>query len=305
MARVLRRLKHDLGYYPFRAFLGLGSRLPLGLLRPMGVAVGRLALSLGHRDRLRAADHLALAFPELDAAGRHELLRRTARHLGLMLAEVVWLWRAQPPEVEKLCSAEGFEHLEGALAAGRGAVLVTGHCGNWEMLNARLGVGGIPMTIAVREVYDPRINRLATALRARFGTEVVFRGKEAGQLLNAGLARNRVLGLLIDQDIRSVPGVFVPFFGRPAWTPSGAALLALRKGVPVVPAFVHRRADGSHHATVHPPLDEPAGTNLRERVQALTAAATATIEDQIRAHPEQWVWMHRRWRTRPSEVTPG
>jgi len=302
MAKVLRRLKHDLGYYPFRAFLSLGSRLPLSLLRPTGVAVGRLALSLGHRDRSRAVDHLALAFPELDAAGRHELLHRTARHLGLMLAEVVWLWRAQPTEVEKLCSAEGFEHLERALAAGRGAVLITGHCGNWEMLNARLGVGQIPMTIAVREVYDPRINQLATSLRARFGTEVVFRGKEAGRLLTAGLKRNRVLGLLIDQDIRNVSGVFVPFFGRPAWTPSGAAMLALRNDVPVVPAFAHRRADGSHHVTVRPPLDPPAGTSLRDRTEALTAAATATIEEQIRAHPDQWVWMHRRWRTRPAGV---
>lgn len=305
MARVLRRLKHDLGYYPFRAFLGLGSRLPLSVLRPMGAAAGRFALSLGVRDRRRAANHLSLAFPGLDDAGRHELLRRTARHLGLMLAEVVWLWRAQPAEVEKLCSAEGFEHLEGALAAGRGAVLITGHCGNWEMLNARLGVGGIPMTIAVREVYDPRINQLATALRARFGTEVVFRGKEAGQLLNDGLARNRVLGLLIDQDIRNVPGIFVPFFGRPAWTPSGAAMLALRKGVPVVPAFIHRRPDGGHHVTVHPPLDPPAGASLRERIERLTAAATAAIEDQIRTHPDQWVWMHRRWRTRPSGEATG
>ena len=111
-------------------------------------------------------------------------------------------------------------------------MLIPAHCGNWELLNARLGVGGIPMSIAVREVYDPRLNQIATRLRARFGAEVVMRGAGAGRRLAAALARNRVVGLLIDQDIRDVPGVFVPFFGRPTWTPSGAAQLALRAGVP-------------------------------------------------------------------------
>ncbi len=302
MNATRRRLKHDLGYYPFRALLGLGSRLPLTLLRPMGLLGGRLALAMAKRDRARALEHLAIAFPQLDPAERRRLLHRTANHLGLMLAEVIWLWRASEAEVEALCSAEGFEHLERALEADRGAVLITGHCGNWEMLNARLGVGGIPMTIAVREVYDPRINDLATALRARFGTEVVLRGRTAGRQLAEALSRNRVLGLLIDQDIRSVPGVFVPFFGRPAWTPSGAAMLAIRKDVPVVPAFVHRLPDGRHHAKVHPPLEPSAAGSLRERIEAMTTAATAAIERQIREHPEQWVWMHRRWRTRPDDL---
>jgi len=303
MTAARRRLKHDLGYYPFRVFLALGSRLPLQLLRPLGLLVGRLALALGTRDRGRALEHLAIAFPELDPLQRQTLLRQTARHLGLMLAETAWLWRASAADLRKLCSAEGFEHLEHALEGGRGAVLITGHCGNWEILNARLGAGGIPMTIAVREVYDPRINDLATALRARFGTEVVFRGKDAGRLLGEALHRNRVLGLLVDQDIRNIPGVFVPFFGRPAWTPSGAAMLAIRNNIPMVPAFVHRLADGRHHARAYPPLEPPTGGSLGERIETLTAAATAFIEDQIRHHPEQWVWMHRRWRTRPED--PG
>ncbi|HHQ48817.1 MAG TPA: hypothetical protein ENK19_08050, partial [Acidobacteria bacterium] len=268
MADLARRLKHDLGYYPFRAFLAVGSRLPLSLLRPMGVLAGRTALTLAARDRARAQEHLAIAFPELDEDRQREILRASARHLGLMLAEVTWLWRASPAQVASLCDAEGFEHLDRAREAGRGAVLFTAHCGNWEMLNARLGVGDIPMTIAVREVYDPRVNVLATTLRARFGTEVVFRGKDAGRQLNAALARNRVLGLLIDQDIRKIPGVFVPFFGRPAWTPSGAAMLAVRHKIPVIPAFVHRLPDGRHLARAHPPLPVPEGGSLRERIEA-------------------------------------
>lgn len=297
MAR--RKLSHDLVYFPFRVFLGAGSLLPLGLTVPLGRLTGRLALALAATDRRRAREHLALAFPELTGTDREATLRRTAVHLGETLAEVVWLWRASHGAIRARTEVRGFEHLHRAREAGGGAVLVTAHCGNWEWLNAILGIEGIPMTIAVREVYDPRINEIARRLRARFGAEVVERGRGAGRALMGALARNRVVGLLIDQDIRGIPGVFVPFFGRPAWTPAGAAQLALAAGCPVIPTFIHRRADGTHLAEALPPLPAPRGATPEEAVQELTAAATAAIEAQVRAHPEQWVWMHRRWRTRP------
>jgi KDO2-lipid IV(A) lauroyltransferase len=140
-------------------------------------------------------------------------------------------------------------------------------------------------------------------VRSRFGAEVVPRGATAGRRLATAIRRGRAAGLLIDQDIRDIPGVFVPFFGHPAWTPSGAAALALRTGTPTVPAFVHRRPDGHHHVTVEPPLPIPAEGAFDDRVRELTASATASIERAIRRQPEQWVWMHRRWRTRPEDVT--
>jgi KDO2-lipid IV(A) lauroyltransferase len=251
----------------------------------------------------RIRHHLGIAFPEADQREIRRLAAGCARHFGLMLAEVAWLHRAGTPEVERLCRISGLEHLESALGTGRGAMLATAHCGNWELLNARLPVAEIPLTIAVRRLDDPRLDRMVAALRCRFGTEVVPRGETAGRVLARALAANRVDGLLIDQDIRDVPGVFVPFFGRPAWTPSGAAVLAIRLRAPVLPGFIHRLPDGTHEATIHPPLPIPTGGSLEERVKELTAAATAAIEAQIRAYPEQWVWMHRRWRTRPQEET--
>jgi Kdo2-lipid IVA lauroyltransferase/acyltransferase len=288
-------------FLALKAVLGLGGRLPLGLMRPLGAGLGRVALRLGTRDRGRARAHLRIAFPELSEEAIQRLLTASARHLGLMVAEVSWLWRASAHKVRALCSMEGIEHLQAALERGRGAVLVTGHCGNWELLNACLGAWDVPMTIAVRGLRDTRIDAVSTALRRRFGGEVVPRGPEAGRRLARAVLANRVAGLLIDQDIRDVPGVFVSFFGRPAWTPSGAATLALRLDCPVVPAFIHRRKDQTHHAVVHPPLELPAEGPKEDRVVAVTAAATAAIERQIRAHPEQWVWMHRRWRTRPDD----
>ncbi len=300
MGRRQLTLRDDLVYHAFRGFLAATGRLPLTLTRPLGSAAGRLAMALIPRDRRRTRDHLRIAFPELGEPELRNLMRANARHFGAMAAEVAWLGRATPAQVNGICTFTGAEHLERALEGGNGAAVITGHCGNWEMLNAWLGANGFPMTIAVRDIYDERLDRMATNIRSRFGSDVVPRGSTAGRRMLNALRKNRVIGLLIDQDIRDIPGVFVPFFGRPAWTPAGAASLTLHRDAPVVPAFSHRRDDGTHLIEVHPPLPKPQSGSKEDRILELTAAATATIERQIRAHPAQWVWMHRRWRTEPT-----
>jgi KDO2-lipid IV(A) lauroyltransferase len=289
-------------YLTLRTFLAAGGRLPLGVSRAAGRLIGRITLRVVGRERQRIERHLEIAFPELDPPGRDRLMIGCAHHFGMMLAEVSWLSRATATKVERLCELHGFQHFVDALESGRGVMFTTAHCGNWELLAARLPIAGTPLTTAVRQLDDPRLDRIVTALRNRFGTEVIPRGASAGRLLARALGRNRVVGLLIDQDIRDVPGVFVPFFGRPAWTPSGAALLAIRLRCPLLPGFIHRRPDGTHAAEIHPPIEVPTEGPLDERIETLTARATAAIERQIRAHPAQWVWMHRRWRTTPVDV---
>lgn len=289
-------------YAGLRTFLNVGGRLPLTVSRPIGQTLGRAALGLLPRSRQRIRAHLEIAFPDLDQHQREDLLKKTARHFGLMLAEVAWLWHAQPHDVENLCELEGVENFFEALEEGRGVIFTTGHCGTWEIMSARLPIAGVPLSTAARELDHPQLDRLVNTMRGRFGTEVILRGPSAGKQMVRALAANRVAALLIDQDIRGIPGVFVPFFGRPAWTPSGAAMLATRKRCPVVPGFIHRRPDGSHKVEIHPSLAIPCDGSLEDRVEEVTAAATAVIERQIRAHPEQWVWMHRRWRTQPESL---
>jgi len=229
-------------------------------------------------------------------------MKGCVRHFGLMLAEVAWLWHAQAQDVEDICEFRGLHHMEEALQDGRGAMLATAHCGNWELLSARIPVAGIPLTCAVRQLDNPRIDSLVNAIRTRFGTEIFPRGPAAGRHLARALKKNRVNALLIDQDIRDVPGVFVPFFGRPAWTPSGAAMFSIRMECPVLPGFIHRLPSGKHVAEFHSPLPVPTDGTVEDRIEELTSSATAAIERQIRAHPEQWVWMHRRWRTQPETL---
>ncbi len=302
-ARPLR-VGHHVAYGALRLVLLSGAILPLSVLRWIGRTLTRFAALFIARERQREDGHLKIAFPEMTVDSRRKLLRGSVTHFGNLLGEIAWLTHADVRQVAALCDITGENHLHRALKEGKGAVLITAHTGNWELLNARLCVAGIPMSIAVRDLYDPRIDALAGDLRSRFGTQVIHRDDKAGRRLIAALKSNRVNGLLIDQDIRDIAGTFVPFFGKTAWTPTGAAALALRIGCPMIPAFDHRRPDGRHLVEVHPPLPVPPEGSTEERIHQLTAAATAAIEAHIRAYPEQWVWMHRRWRTQPDEECP-
>jgi Kdo2-lipid IVA lauroyltransferase/acyltransferase len=300
MASLGRKVRHDLGYWSLKVVLAGSRLLPLPILRSLGWLAGRAALPLARRDRGRALAHIALAFPEHDEAWRRTLARRCAGHLGTVLGEVAWLWSAPPEAVLAKTEFVGLEHLTGGLRPDRGAILVTAHCGNWEWLGLGLGALGIAMTAAAKEVYDPRLDEVARRLRGRFGGETALRGKGAGGKLVQAIRNGRVDGLLIDQDI-DAPGVYVDFFGRPAWTPTGAALLALRTGSPVVVGFAARLPDGRMRLSFSPPVEMARGPDLDTDVARLTALLTAHIERQVRRHPEQWVWMHRRWKHQPGE----
>lgn len=272
------------------------ARRRWGTAQRVGRGVGRLTWWLGRRDRRRALDHLAIAFPALSPAERRALARRSFLHLGTHLAETLHLSGRTCAEIERLVEVEGWQRIGALRAAGRPIVILTGHCGNWELLAGLINCRGLAMEVVGRRMEDPGLQELLLAVRRRFGTETIERG-EAGSArrLLATARAGGALGVLIDQDIRA-ESVFVPFFGRPAHTPVGPAKLALRLDAAVVPSFIERLPDGRHRAVFHPPLDLPADP------AAATARMTVAIEEQIRRVPEQWVWMHRRWRRRPGEA---
>ena len=300
MSGLARRLRHDVVHALVTALLTGARRGSLAGSRRLGRRLARVTSALNPRQRLIASSNLALAFPDRDPAWRDELLRRSVAHFGDTLGEVLWLSHAGAEEILALSRIEGLHHLADHAHPPAGAVLVTGHCGNWEWLGLALGASGIPVTVAAREVYDPRLDEVVTRLRGRFGAESVLRGQNAGRRLAAALGEGRVLGLLIDQDI-DVPGAFVEFFGRPAWTPTGAALLALRRRSPVATGFAIRQADGTFVIRFEPVELPQTGGDLDEQVAELTALCTARTEAAIRETPEQWVWMHRRWRRQPGK----
>lgn len=225
------------------------------------------------------------------------LVRRCFRHAGESFAELA-LW----PQLQRRAgyvTIDGLPLAHAALAEGRGLIAVTGHLGNWELLAATLA-HHVPLTVVARRVNDARFQALILRFRQAAGIEVVLRDDAHFQgAVREALARHRAVALLIDQDTRGA-GVWVPFLGRLARTPPGAAMLALRTRAPLMTAFIARRPGGGHHvriARVLVPATRAPGT-----VTALTATLTAAIEAQLRAHPVEWVWWHERWRRGADDV---
>jgi len=298
--RRLRRATRDPRNAALARAIGGFSRALGALPMPAALAVGRGLGTAAHAllatPRRLAVAHMGLAFPELDLATRRRLVRATFRHAGQAFAELsLFETILRRPDYIRL---EGVEALDTALARGRGAIAVTGHVGNWELLAAWAAAIGYPITVVVRRVNDLRFHSLIVRFRAAAGVEVLVRDDPRFvAAVGDALRRNRVVAMLIDQDTRGA-GVFVPFFGRPAHTPPGAALLALRARVPVVTTFIERRPEGGHLVRVSPvPAELPRG---REGVRELTARLTAAIEAQVRRSPAEWVWWHERWRKQPS-----
>lgn len=290
------RLKAFKNWLIWRALVGafaVGRRIPLAAGRRIGKRVGRLAHGVLPRERRKALASLATAFPELPDAERQSLCRSTFEHLGQSLFEIFWLPNLTAANFEETTRVEGAENLRRACDQRRGVVLFAGHCGNWEWLSAAIALGGFEMNTIARDIYDPRINDFVVQSRARHGVKSIGRGSagSAKEILQT-LKRGAILAALIDQNI-DAECADVAFFGKPAPTPTGPARLAIRAGAMTIAAFIERR-DGMQVVTYLEPIETTRDTDPVE----LTAIMTKAIEDQIRRVPEQWVWMHERWKKR-------
>jgi KDO2-lipid IV(A) lauroyltransferase len=192
---------------------------------------------------------------------------------------------------------EGLTHLDAALRSGRGVVALSAHLGNWEVLGAALAASGYPVSVVAREVFDPRTDRVLNGWRERAGVRVHPRARGLFGAVR-DLREGRIVGTLVDQDTGG-PSVFADFFGRAARTPSAPFVLARRTGASLVPMWIHMREDGVHVVEVRPAIPRSASVAGDAALLADVAAWHRQLEGAIRAYPEQWVWHHRRWKTRP------
>lgn len=277
-----------LGWLPSRGGLWLGRRL------------GDLAWVLLGRRRRTALDNVRSAFPELSPQKGRRICRRSCQHLGMVFVELCSVLARPLPTLLGRFHVEGLEHLTGAMERYGRALFVTAHLGNWELLCAANHLTGYPLTVVVRPLDTPWLNALAERLRRKTGVELVAKRGALRPVLDA-LRRGRLVAILLDQNTARREGVFVPFFGRPASTSKSLAVLAIRTQTPVVPVFIRREAGGRHRIEVHPALPPPPANRGESAVVELTMQCTAAIEAAVRATPEQWLWLHDRWRTRPAE----
>jgi KDO2-lipid IV(A) lauroyltransferase len=295
---VLKWLKNTVIYLLARMLMGFVRCLGWNASRRFGRWVGRRAHNRARKTREAVLENLALAFPEMPADQRRGLARKVFEHFGMAAAECI--------NVRKLKDLTSYVEMEPAsrrvmddiMARGRGVVYATAHCGNWELMARALSRYGYPVNTIGRKSYDPRFTRLIDRFRHQGAVNTLWRGEpDLMERMTRVLKKGELMGLLIDQDTK-VPGAFVPFFGKAAHTPTAASLVARSAEAPVVTGFNHRLPGGGYRIVVqeYVPSDLP---DLEQAVLEDTRQMTARIEAHVREHPEEWVWMHRRWKTRP------
>jgi len=290
--RLMDALGSAAGALPRSVALGAGRRL------------GDMMSVLVRSRRRLVLSNLELAYGNaLSPPRRRRLMHQVFRHFGATLVETLLLPRMVEEGLERLVCHEGWDHLVRALGQGKGVLAFTAHFGNWEMTALSLGARGVPVDAVGRPPSDPELARRLDLARRLTGNRTISKRNAARPILKS-LRDGRVVGLVIDQNVVANRGVFVDFFGRPASTTPALAVFALKTGAPVIPIFDHAEG-GRHRVVIGPPLEiHPTGNTERD-VLTITAAATAIIEEVVRAHPHQWLWMHNRWRSRPPEEKPA
>jgi KDO2-lipid IV(A) lauroyltransferase len=260
-----------------------------------GGVLGYISYYLLPKERKRAIAHLTLVYEERGPSWIRSLARRSFVHLGKCLLEVMLM---KPGRLAGVVEIRGEECLREALGRGKGVVWVTGHIGNWELMADAIAQK-YPVSVIAAPIEPEQLNDMIVGLRARMGVKTIVRTRPgASKELIRAFRENLVLGILIDQDT-DVESTFVDFMGRPARTPTAAASMAIKFGAPVVFGAIKRGIGDRHTIVIEGPLDITITGDREKDVIANTAMLTKKIEDCIRMDPEQWVWMHRRWRRQP------
>lgn len=281
------------------ALLAALRRLPYRLAIAAAETLGLACALFVPKWRRVAARNLQNVFPELDAPERKRIRADAFRNLGRVAFALaaVPAWRIG--NLQAHVRFQGLGHFHAAAAAGRGVLLLTAHLGNWELGALAHGALVGPVHVVARPLDNPLIDRLIERQRSAHGNRVIVKRRGAREILQA-LRQNGTVGILADQNASPEEAVFIDFLGRTAAANRGLAQLALHSGAAVVPAFAWWDAGAKRHVVEYGPALEVIRTGDRQRdVAENTRRFQGALEERVRAHPGQWLWMHRRWKTRP------
>ena len=279
-----------------QALTGLLGLWPRELRLAVGRGLGSLAHALGIRRRV-ALENLAVAFPDRPEAERRRIARLAYQNLGASLVDFFASRSLTPDAIDRLLVLQRFEVFEALLAEGKGVVVAAAHLGSWELMAAACARRGIPLNLVTRSLAGG-VNRELVRARGRYGLrEIPAHGAIAKGV--AALQRGEVVVNLIDQNMLLKRGIFVDFFGRPACTTPATSLMAHRAGSPALVALAVNEPDGRVRLCIEGPFPLPQTGSWTQDLHDHTQTLSLAIEGYIRAHPEQWLWLHRRWKTRP------
>ena len=292
----MRRKLEYAAAWPFIKILGI---LPRPLSRAFAIALAQIVYLLHFRLRQVGMRNLAMVFPEKSEAERSRILRGEFTSLGRQLAELCQFPRYSPQNVDKVVVYDGLENYERAYARGKGVLFLTAHFGGWELSAFAHSLHGHWLHVVMRPMDNPYLDRLLQHYRTMHGNKTVDKDDFVRGLL-AAMKAGETVGILMDTNMTPPQGIFVDFFGIPACTASGLARIALRTDAAVVPGFtIWDPAMGKYRLRFDPALELIRTGELEADIAANTQMFTTVIEDYVRKYPDQWLWVHRRWKTRP------
>ena len=283
-----------------RTLVAMLGALPRPAARRMGAVIGMFTYLFAKRLRLTGLRNLEIAYPLETSSRRSRLLRSVYRNLGHQLAEFCRMARYDRDEASRWIEYDGLEHYLNAHQHGKGVLVLTGHLGAWELSSFYHSLVGYPMGLVIRRLDNPLVDAFVNRIRCLHGNRVIHKDDFARGLISA-MHQGQTVGILMDTNMTPPQGIFVPFFGQQACTASGLAKVALRTDATVLPGFLlWDDLKQRYQLSFGPRIELVRTGNTEADVLANTAAFTAVLERYIRKHPDQWLWMHRRWKTRPA-----
>lgn len=271
--------------------------LPLRWSLKAGEMLGLLVYYLWASRRMIAIENLrsAVASHAIGVPDTVEnIIRDNFRNLGRSLVEVIKIYYGLGRSIIGSVAVEGVENFHTARSKGKGIVFITGHCGNWEVMALFTGMTFSDVSVVARPIDNPYLNKLVERVRRRYGNRVIYK-KGALKPIMQTLKKNGVVGILMDQAVIPDEGYVIDFLGRGAWTTKMPALLARKTGAAVLPAFIHR-TDKGHRMVIYPEIELSKTGDMEKAVKEDTAKFSGFIEEYIREHPAEWLWIHKRWK---------
>ena len=273
------------------------SCIPYPCAQSKGKALGRLAYLIPMDRKRVALDNIRQSFPQMPEDEAKRLLRKVYVHFGRMLFEVPHILKLTPANLHRYVTFQGSENLAEALDKGKGVFILTAHFGNWELMAAAVTIIWHKVSVVARPADFEPFDRVINEIRGRHGARIIPKQRAMRQIMEA-VKKVRIVGILLDQNVDWYEGVFVPFLGRWACANKGLALIAMRTGTPVIPAFPVRRQDGRYRIVLDKEIELQYTGDKGADVDANTEIFTRMIEKYVRTYPDHWFWFHKRWKTK-------
>jgi Kdo2-lipid IVA lauroyltransferase/acyltransferase len=286
----LKKIRRDIAYFFIINIIFIFRFLPRKSALKIGSVMGFFLSFLAVKEYRDAVENLKTAFGnEKDEKEIKKIARNVFRHMVMNFADTAKIITMTPESLRETCVPNNLEPLIKSLEKGCGLILLSAHVGCWEVMGSYVALEGLPLNALSRRLYDLRLENLIIKTREKFGMVNISSKFETKAILNV-LKTNKILIVLIDQDIKKAKGIFVDFFGKPAYTVVSPAVLALKHGTPIIPLFTYRDADNRHNIMISDEILYKPTDDRDKDIYEIISQCTKAIENFIREHPEQWVW---------------